>query len=55
MSDVRIKTIYKDDKQINDFLSLKDIEFVDMEIGSMECVILYKKIKKQKGRPPNVK
>ena len=46
MSDIRVKTIYNDDKQINDFLSLKDIEYVDIKIGVMESKVLYKKINK---------
>ena len=46
MSNTRIKTIYKDDKRLNDFLSLKDIELVKLHVRPMEYIIEYKKIKK---------
>ena len=46
MSDIRVKTIYQDEGRLNDFLSLKDIEFVDLKMKNMEYVVLYKKIKK---------
>jgi len=46
MSDVRVKTIFKDDRLLNDFLSLKDIELVEVNVRPMEYVVLYKKIKK---------
>ena len=46
MSDIRIKTMYKDDRDINEFLGLKDIEYVDSKVGSMEISIFYKKVKK---------
>ena len=50
MSNIRVKTLYKDDKILNDFLSLKDIELVRLHVRSMEYVIEYKKIKKTAKR-----
>ena len=38
--------MYKDDKQLNAFLSLKDIELVKLHVRPMEYVVEYKKIKK---------
>ena len=55
MSDIRIKTLYKDDTLLNDFLALKDIELNKLHVRPMEYVVEYTKIKKLKGRPPNVK
>ena len=39
--------MYKDDKQLNDFLSLKDIELIKLHVRPMEYVIEYEKVKKQ--------
>lgn len=38
--------MYKDDKTLNEFLSLKDIELVDLHVRPMEYVIEYRKVKK---------
>lgn len=46
MSDTRIKTLYKDDRILNDFLGLKDIELVKLHVRPMEYIIEYKKVKK---------
>ena len=46
MSDIRVKTLYKDDTILNDFLSLKDIDLVKLHVRPMEYVIEYTKIKK---------
>ena len=46
MGKVRVKTLYKDDKTLNDFLSLKDIELVKLHVRPMEYVIEYEKIRK---------
>jgi len=47
MSDIKIKTLYKDDRVLNDFLSLKDIDFIKLHVRPMEYIVEYKKIKKQ--------
>ena len=47
--------MYKDERLLNDFLALKDIELHKLHVLPMEYLVEYKKIKKQKGRPPNVK
>ena len=46
MGKTRIKTMYKDDKILNDFLSLKDIELIKLHVRPMEYVVEYEKIKK---------
>jgi len=46
MGDVRVKTIYKDERLLNDFLGLKDIELVKLHIRPLEYVIEYMKVKK---------
>ena len=38
--------MYKDDKILNDFLSLKDIELVKLHVRPMEYVIEYEKVNK---------
>ncbi len=38
--------MFKDDRILNDFLSLKDIELVKLHVRPMEYVVEYKKIKK---------
>jgi len=57
MSNVRVKTLYKDDKKLNDFLSLKDIVLIDLKVRPMEYVVMYEKVKKtpKKVVKPNVK
>jgi len=46
MGDLRVKTMYLDDRQVNDFIGQKDIEVINMYPKNMEVTILYKKIKK---------
>jgi len=46
MGDVRVKTLYKDDRLLNEFLGLKDIELVKVHVRPMEFVVLYRKVKK---------
>jgi len=46
MGNIRVKTMYKDDRLLNDFLGLKDIELVKVHVRPMEYVVEYKKIKK---------
>ena len=46
MGEIRIKTLYKDDRIINDFIALKDIELVKLHVRPMEYVVEYKKVKK---------
>ena len=46
MGDTRVKTIYKDERLLNEFLALKDIELVDVKVRPLEYVVFYKKIKK---------
>ena len=46
MGDIRIKTMYKDDRLLNDFLGLKDIELVKVHVRPMEYVVEYRKVKK---------
>ena len=46
MSDIRIKTLYKDDKLLNNFLALKDIELNKIHVRPMEYIVEYKKLKK---------
>jgi len=55
MGAVRVKTIYKDDRLLNEFLASKDIELVDVKVRSMEYVVLYKKVKKQPNKRVNTK
>ena len=42
--------MFKDDRILNDFLSLKDIELVKLHVRPMEYVVEYKKIKKKKKK-----
>lgn len=46
MGETRVKTIFKDDRLLNDFLASKDIELVDVKVRPMEFVVFYKKVKK---------
>ena len=46
MSNVRIKTIYKDDGLLNDFLALKDIVLIDLKVRPLEYIVMYEKVKK---------
>ena len=46
MGQTKVKTMYKDDRVLNDFLSLKDIELVKLHVRPMEYVVEYKKVKK---------
>jgi hypothetical protein len=57
MSSVRVKTFYKDDRVLNDFLALKDIVLIDLKVRPMEYVVMYEKVKKptKKVVKPNVK
>ena len=48
MSNTRIKTLYKDDRILNDFLGLKDIVLVKLHVRPMEYVVEYEKVKKVK-------
>jgi len=50
LSEERVKTFYKEERLLNDFLSQKDIEYVDLFVRPLEYVVIYKKIKKQKKK-----
>ena len=52
MGDIRIKTIYKDDRLLNDFIGLKDIELVTLHVRPLEYVVEYKKVKKTTKKVP---
>jgi hypothetical protein len=58
MSNVRVKTLYKDDRTLNDFLALKDIVLIDLKVRPMEYVVMYEQVKKTPKKvvkKPNVK
>ena len=48
MGDIRVKTIYRDERLLNDFLGLKDIELVKLHPRPLEYIVEYKKITKKK-------
>jgi len=50
MGATRVKTMYKDDRLLNDFLGLKDIELIKLHVRPMEYIIEYQKVKKTAKR-----
>ena len=53
MGTVRVKTMYRDERSLNDFLGLKDIELVKLHVRPLEYVIEYKKVKKKPVKKVN--
>ena len=48
MGPVRVKSVYRDERLLNDFLGLKDIELVKLHVRPLEYIVEYKKITKKK-------
>ena len=52
MGPVRVKSVYRDERLLNDFLGLKDIELVKLHVRPLEYIVEYKKINKITKKQP---
>ncbi len=55
MGPIRVKSVYRDERLLNDFLGLKDIELVKLHVRPLEYIVEYKKITKQPFKKQPVK